>query len=112
MQASNLILIPSLISKYDLNETLYILSQIKQISPDAKAKVILNRTQKSSGEFTKLENEYKNTLRVNGNLLQTAIPNSNLVRKFIDLGENPFIGKTLAKITFTELFHSIAEEIK
>ena len=112
LQASNLILIPSLISKYDLNETLYILSQIKQISPDAKAKVILNRTQKSSGEFTKLENEYKNTLRVNGNLLQTTIPNSNLVRKFIDLGENPFIGKTLAKITFTELFHSIAEEIK
>lgn len=112
LQASDLILIPSLISKYDLNETLYILSQIKQISPDSKTKVILNRTQKSTGEFTKLENEYKDTLRVNGNLLQTSIPNSNLVRKFIDLGENPFIGKTKAKVTFTELFQAITEEIK
>lgn len=112
LQASDLILIPSLISKYDLNETLYILSQIKQISPLSTSKVILNRIQKASGEFTKLENGYKEALQVNGHLLQASIPNTNLVRKFIDLGENPFTGKTKAKIQFTELFQAIIEEIK
>lgn len=112
LQASDLVLIPSLISKYDLNETLYIISQIKQISNHSKIKVILNRTQKSTGEFTKLETGYKEALQVNGYLLQSSIPNTNLVRKFIDLGENPFIGKTKAKVTFTELFQAITEEIK
>ena len=112
LTASNLILIPSLISGYDLNETLFILSRIKEINPSAKTKVILNRTQKASGEFTKLENEYREALKVNGSLLHSSIPNTNLVKKFIDLKENPFTGKTKAKIQFTELFQAITEEIK
>ena len=82
------------------------------IRDSAKTKVILNRTQKSTGEFTKLENEYKEALKVNGSLLHSSIPNTNLVKKFIDLKENPFIGKTKAKIQFTELFQAITEEIK
>ena len=72
----------------------------------------MNRTQKASGEFTKLENEYKEALKVNGSLLHSSIPNTNLVKKFIDLKENPFTGKTKAKIQFTELFQAITEEIK
>lgn len=112
LTASNLVLIPSLISMYDLNETLFILSRVKEINPTAKVKVILNRIQKSSGEFTKLETEYKEALKVNGNLLNVSIPNSNLVRKFIDMKENPFTGKTKAKVAFTELFQAITEEIK
>ena len=112
LTASNLVLIPSLISGYDLNETLFILSRIKEINPGAKTKVILNRTQKASGEFTKLETEYKEALKVNGSLLNVSIPNTNLVKKFIDLKENPFTGKTKAKIAFTELFQAITEEIK
>ena len=112
LTASNLVLIPSLISMYDLNETLFILLRVKEINPTAKVKVILNRIQKSSGEFTKLETEYKEALKVNGNLLNVSIPNSNLVRKFIDMKENPFTGKTKVKVAFTELFQAITEEIK
>ena len=112
LTASNLVLIPSLISGYDLNETLFILARVKEINSNAKTKVILNRTQKASGGFTKLEEEYKEALKVNGSLLKVSIPNTNLVKKFIDLKENPFMGKTKSKIAFTELFQAITEEIK
>lgn len=108
--ASNLILIPALISKYDLTETLFIVQQIKNINPKAKLKLLLNRTQKAS-DFTKMETEYKTALNASGQLMSFSIPNTNLIRKYIDFGQNPFVGKSKAKESFKKTIERLVSEL-
>lgn len=110
IQGSSLVLVPALISKYDLNESGFIVSQIRQISPKTKVKLLLNRTQKVN-DFTKMENEYKEALSESGQVIDFSIPNTNLIRKYIDFGQNPFSGKSKAKEVFREVIQRLASEL-
>jgi chromosome partitioning protein len=110
IQASSLVLVPALISKYDLNESGFIVSNIRQISPKTKVKLLLNRTQKVN-DFTKMEIEYKEALSESGQVIDFSIPNTNLIRKYIDFGQNPFIGKSKAKEAFKEIIKRLVSEL-
>jgi hypothetical protein len=102
--------LPDPFSKYDLNESGFIVSNIRQISPKTKVKLLLNRTQKVN-DFTKMEIEYKEALSESGQVIDFSIPNTNLIRKYIDFGQNPFIGKSKAKEAFKEIIKRLVSEL-
>ena len=111
IQASQNVLIPCLLSYFDLEEVSFVIEEAKKINKKAEIKVVLNRVLKTD-KPTKEEEEYFELFKeeLSEFLLSSKIPNSNLVRKAIDRGEDFLTGKTETKKKFSEILRAFLEE--
>jgi chromosome partitioning protein len=109
--ASDRVIIPALVSAFDLQEVAFVLREIPEINPEAKTSIVLNRVHNAE-KPTKDELEYIELFddKFSDHLLETRIPNSLLVRRVIDRGEM-LTGKTKSKTTFRNLFGAFMCEI-
>ena len=112
IQASHKVVIPSLLSLFDLEEVSFAIEETRKLKKEIEIGVILNRVLKVD-KPTNEEKEYLEMLKddFKGTLLSSMIPNSNLVRKSIDRQEDFLTGKTDTKKKFSKIVHSFLEEI-
>jgi chromosome partitioning protein len=112
IQASHKVIIPSLLSLFDLEEVSFAIEEARKLKKGIEIGVILNRVLKVD-KPTNEEKEYLEMFKddFKGTLLSSMIPNSNLVRKSIDRQEDFLTGKTDTKKKFSKIVHSFLEEI-
>lgn len=112
IQASHKVVIPSLLSLFDLEEVSFAIEETRKLKKEIEIGVILNRVLKVD-KPTNEEKEYLEMFKddFKGTLLSSMIPNSNLVRKSIDRQEDFLTGKTDTKKKFSKIVHSFLEEI-
>lgn len=112
IQASHKVIIPSLLSLFDLEEVSFAIEEARKLKNGIEIGVILNRVLKVD-KPTNEEKEYLEMFKddFKGTLLSSMIPNSNLVRKSIDRQEDFLTGKTDTKKKFSKIVHSFLEEI-
>jgi chromosome partitioning protein len=112
IQASTKVVVPSLVSFFDLEEVGFVLEESKKVNKKIEMGIVLNRVVKAE-EGTKEEEEYLDLFKeeFSGALLSSRIPNSNLVRKAIDRGENFLEGKSSPKRKFSEILRVFLEEV-
>jgi len=111
IQASDKVLIPSLLSFFDLEEVGFVIQESRKIKKSLELNVILNRilnAEKPSKEEIEYLTAFQESL--GANLLKTRIPNSSLVRKFIDRGET-LEGKSPTKQKFSQSIKTFLEEV-
>jgi chromosome partitioning protein len=112
IQASHKLVIPSLLSFFDLEEVSFVLDESRKVNKKIETRIVLNRVTKADNP-TKEEEEYLDLFKeeFTGSLLSSRIPNSNLVRKAIDRGEDFLEGKSNPKKKFSDSIRVFLEEI-
>jgi len=94
IQASDILVIPSLISLYDLESVEFVVNEVSQIKADIELHLVLNRVNKS----VNLESKYLALFQDSFTELKTSrFPNLSSVRKIID-NKDSLEKKTYAKL--------------
>jgi len=85
--ASDIVIVPTLVSLFDFHEVGFVLDEIKKINPGTDIKILLNRV--NSKGLTKDDQDYIAQFHnsFNGRILNAIIPNTRLVARYIDRGE-------------------------
>jgi chromosome partitioning protein len=112
IQASDKVLVPSLLSYFDLEEVGFVLEESRKVNKKIETGIVLNRVTKTDSP-TKEEIEYLDLFKdeFSDSLLSSKIPNSNLVRKAIDRGEDFLEGKSNPKKKFSDSIRMFLEEV-
>lgn len=109
--ASDSLIVPALISFFDLDEVAFVFAEAGKVNPDLEAGVILNRTQKPD-QLTKDESEYIGMFdeQFGDAVMESRIPSSVEVRRIIDRKESLF-GKSGPKSKLRAAIHSMLQEV-
>jgi cellulose biosynthesis protein BcsQ len=111
LQTSDILIIPSLISIYDLDEVLFVIQKMKSIRKESKINVLLNRVQYTD-KVSKDEQDYMDVFKEKlGNYLtKTRLANTSLIRKTIDRKEN-LSGKNKQKEKLAKSLNEFIKEV-
>jgi chromosome partitioning protein len=109
--ASDRIIMPSMISIFDLDEVRFSIRQAKQVRSDIPISIVLNGVG-NADKVTADESEYLSMFlsEFKNELAMHRIPRSVLVKKFIDRGES-ILGKGTAKEKFRDALLAMVQEI-
>lgn len=112
LYATDKLVMPSQPSRFDLETVRFTVNEALAIKPEIELALIMNRVKNADHEKGD-EKDYFEMFRQGfpGLMLKSKIPNSLLIRKYIDRDESLFYGNGKAKHEFTRHFETFLSEL-